>query len=200
MPKYVKLSDDRTEWKSALFSQKPPQIRRFDDSEIHHHDWFVVVENRAEAKDRELFREEIDRWEVVNNQVHVYYKNVPKDIETRREVMCRRCTEFRDQRLNSGLTFNGYRLDSGPETYKRVIGAVLSTVLDPNYSTDWITEDNEAILLAQADIVALGQAFEAFERTHVMECRLKKDSIMASLDPENFDVTAGWPTNEFTGP
>lgn len=197
MTKYVKLSKDQTAWKSALFSQKPNQVRRFEDADLYKYDWYPVVERKAPTADRDLYEQVIDYWEVVDNSVYIHYKNVLRDLDHRRQVIADRVNDYRNEMLGRGIVFKGHNIDTREETYKRVMGVVISSLMDSTYETDWITNDNYAIHLTGQDIADLGNAFERFEGTHVMEARLKKDTVLESLTPETFDYKSGWPSNEF---
>lgn len=195
--KYVRLSDDHTEIKSATFSVKPKQIRRLPDEVIPEHNWFTVVEHRAILPDRELYHHRRASWELIDDVVHMHYEPVLIGLDERREIIVARCQEFRDDRLGAGIVFNGKLIDTRLETKLRVSGLVIKAMQDSTFTSNFITEDNSIVTFNAQDIIAFGDAFAQFEAEQIFYGRQLKDQIMASDEPETIDYTAGWPSIEF---
>lgn len=198
MTKYVKLSDDRTQWESALFNVKPIPLRRHDDSLLPSFNWFTVQEHKEPLPDRELYTQERTSWELIDDVVHVTYTPILVNVERRREVLSRRCTELRNRKLRGGLSFMGHRFDTEQETYTRILGASIKASRSPEaFSIDWITEDNTTVTMNAEQFMMFGDVFASFEEQHIMYARSLKDQIEASETPETIDYTQGWPSTEF---
>lgn len=195
--KYVKLNSEHTEWESALYSMKPRQIRRLTTEQAREQHWFPVKEQFEPLPDRDLYRNVMQSWEVVEGFVEVHYVPEMIYLNGRRDVMVERVNQMRETMLRGGITFNGNRFDTKQDTMQRITGAVLSVMLDETFSTDWITEDNQTVNLSAAEIVGLGKAFAAHESAMIMFARDLKDSILASDEPETFDVNEGWPSTVY---
>lgn len=195
--KYVKLNADKTEFESAVYSSKPRQIRRLSDADAKKHNWYPVKESFQTSPDRELYRNVIDTWSIVDGYVEIKYKPEMIYLDGRRDIMKNRVHELRNEKLRGGLVFNGNNFDTETDTYQRVSGAVLSVMLDETFETDWITADNTTVRLTGPEIIELGKAYAKFEEQHIMFARDLKDSVLASDEPETFDIESGWPSNVF---
>lgn len=195
--KYIKLDAEHTQWDSALYSSKPRQIRRLTTEEARKQHWFPVKETFGVNPDTELHRNVVKSWEVVDGFVQITYEAELQSVERRRMVMINRVNRQVDRVLNGGITFNGVTLDTDEKSLQRVTGAVLRTLIDADYSTEWVTEDNTRITLEGAQIQELGKAFEAHQRKNILFGRDLKDSINSSEEPETFDISEGWPSTEY---
>lgn len=195
--KYVKLNAEHTEWESALYSMKPRQIRRLTDAQARDQHWFPVKEFFEPLPDRQLYRSVRDTWAVVDGYVEVQYKSEMIYLQGRREIMASRIHELRNDKLRGGVTYNGDRFDTKPETMQRITGAVLSVMLDETFTTDWITEDNQSVTLNAQQIVELGKAFAAHESKMIMFARDLKDGVLSSDEPETFVINEGWPSTVY---
>ncbi len=197
MTKFVKLKPNHTELDSAVYSSLPRQLRSVQGNYADY-DWFVVEEHYEFRSDAELYRMVMTSWELKEDgKVHMYYVPELVGLELRRSIVSNRVTKLRDEKLLEGVMFRGKVFDTRPETYMRVTGAVLKAVRDPAFETVWITEDNSTVNLTSADILALGDAYAAFEGTMVLFARQLKDSVEASDVPEEFSITDGWPSLTF---
>lgn len=195
--KYVKLTSDHTEWDSALYSMKPRQIRRLTTEQARDQHWFPVKETFQPLPDRDLYRNVMQEWQIIDGFVEIQYVPEMIYLNGRKDVMVDRVNEMRESMLRGGITYNGNRFDTKQDTMQRITGAVLSVMLDETFSTDWITEDNQTVNLTATDIIGLGKAFAAHESAMIMFARDLKDSILASDAPETFDVNDGWPSTVY---
>lgn len=196
--KYVQLDESHSKMITAIYSMKPRQIRRLDDSELVNHHWFTIHEHYSELPDQQLYRHVIGSWELVDGVVEVHLTPELIDLDLRRDIMNERVQSLREEKLNGGIVYNGVNYDSSSKTKQRITGAVLSVMLDSTFKTDWITADNTKVNLDGEEIVGLGKAFTEYETQIIMFARTLKDSIMASDEPESFDIHSGWPSNEFS--
>lgn len=202
MTKYVKLKEDLSALDSAIYSVRPRQLRSVNTSDYKTYNWYVVEEHYEYRTDKQLYRYVMQKWELqADGKVHVFYVPEMVNLEMRRSIMSNRVTETRDEKLSQGLMFRGKLFDTRPQTYMRVTGAALMAVRDPAFETHWITEDNSQVLLSAEDVLALGDAYAAFESRFIMFGRDLKDQIEVSNTPEQFDTNEGWPSNviESTG-
>lgn len=198
MAKYVKLKSDLSRFDSAIYSTRPRQLRSINESEYKAYGWYFVEEHYEYRTDKDLYRYVMQRWEIQEDgKVHVFYVPEMVSLEARRSIMSQRVTELRDRKLQSGLVFRGKEFDTQPQTYVRLTGAVLKAVRDPQFGTGWITSDNSQVLLTNEDVLSLGDAYADFESQFIMFARGLKDQIEESMTPEQFDITTGWPSNEY---
>ena len=198
MAKYVKLKSDLSRFDSAIYSTRPRQLRSINESEYKAYGWYFVEEHYEYRTDKDLYRYVQQSWEIQEDgKVHVFYIPEMVSLEARRSIMSQRVTELRDRKLQNGLIFRGKEFDTQPQTYVRLTGAVLKAVRDPQFGTGWITRDNSQVLLANEDVLSLGDAYADFESQFIMFARGLKDQIEESMTPEQFDITTGWPSNEY---
>lgn len=195
--KYVKLNTAHTEWDSAVYSMKPRQIRRLNDDQARKQHWFPVKELFEPAPDRDLYRNVVSSWEIVEGVVEIKYVPELVNLSHRKQILTDRVIRIRDEKLDGGLVFQGTELDTDAAAVQNVSGAVLSVLLDPSFTTRWVTADNSRITLGAEEIKALGKAFAKHREVNIMFARDLKDSIEASETPETFDVREGWPSNEY---
>ena len=197
MTKYVKLNDARTEWASALFQVKPANVRRHPDSKLPEFNWFPVKEYTDTLPDEEIYYHAVDTWEVKDGVVHLDYKPTLIKLHRRREILSDRVTAIRDRRLQAGLSFMGFPFDTKESTYKLILGITMKAIVDPQYTTYWITEDNRRVKLGAKQIMAFGDAYEQFQNQHHMRARDLKDTIESSNQPHVIDLEEDWPDTDY---
>ena len=100
---------------------------------------------------------------------------------------CTRIDEARDARLAGGFLFNGIRFDSDDKSVRRISGAVLLCLLDPEHSENWITQDNSRVVLNADEINGLGLAAANHERETLFKARALKDQIEAASSKSEVD-------------
>ena len=86
----------------------------------------------------------------------------------------------RDAQLSGGFAFNGIRFDSDDKSVRRISGAVLLCLIDPEHSENWITQDNSRVVLSAVEIKGLGLAAANHERETLFKARALKDQIEAA--------------------
>ncbi len=83
--------------------------------------------------------------------------------------------------LNNGIvSVAGHEYDTRPKTIIRITGAALKAVIDPTFTTPWITQANEEVTLDAAGIIEVGNAMAVHEATAVFTARAKKDAVEAA--------------------
>lgn len=101
-------------------------------------------------------------------------------VDQLKEVAMLRIDEARDKALVAGFMFNGTKFDSDNKSIQRISSAVTLSLLDPAFTTPWITWDNDIINLDAAGLSGLGQAAAAHEGALVFRARGLKDEILAA--------------------
>lgn len=197
MAKYLKLNDAQTEWASSIYKVKPTQVRRHSDTKLPEFNWFPVVEHTQQLPDGDIYYHAIESWEVLLGKVHIYYTPKLISLDRRAEVLSNRVTQIRDRKLVSGLKFMGFPFDTKESTYKLVLGVTIKAINDPDYTTYWITEDNQRVKMNADHIMAFGSAYERFQNEHFMKARDLKDQIKESNQPHNIDLEGNWPEADY---
>lgn len=90
----------------------------------------------------------------------------------------------RDAAIAGGFEFAGVMYDSDAKAIQRINGAVTLSLLDPEYSTPWITYDNGVVQLDAASLAGLGVAAGAHERAQIFKARGLKDLALAATSLE----------------
>lgn len=197
--KYIKLSKDHRSLESALYSQKPRQIRRLSDDIIHHHDWFLVDEvYPTEQKNKNLYELVRERWEVVQDRVVFHYTFKLRPIEHRRQYYIDRVNDIRASVLATPIVFDGRPFDRDQHSMVRITGATIMAITDPEYTVEWITADNTSVIMSAEDVVKMGKSQAIFESNVINFARVLKDRIKESNNPESIDIQADWPSRFFT--
>lgn len=194
--KYVKLNKDHTELSSGIFFQKPKQIARFDDSEIHKYNWFTVQEIIPSIDNPEYYRTKQKAWELQDNRVVFTYTHELKEQEVLATIITDKINTLRDEKLLLPITFQEHIFDREPKTLQRISDAVVLVLADNTYETDWITDDNQIIHLTGDDIIRLGKAQTKYESEVVFHARELKNKIIESENPIELDINSDWPSTE----
>jgi len=198
MSKYIKLSNDHKELRSALYSQKPRQIKRLSDDVIHYHDWFVVEEvYPTEAKNMNLYQPVRDDWYVDGTRVKFVYRYDLKPVEMRRQYMVDKVNDYRAQYLNQAISLDGNLYDRDEKSMMRIAGATVMAITDSTYQVEWVTANNGSVILTAGEVVKLGKAQAIFESRVINYARRIKDEMLASDSPESIDYLNGWPSPHF---
>lgn len=192
MTKYVKLNPEKTEWRSALFNVKPRPVRRHPDSKLPEFDWYTVIEHHQTLPDRELYRHERDRWELIDSVVHIYYTPALVNVERVREIMCQRVDQHRDRLLEKPLEFQGHEIDASEKTLRRILGVYAKAMSDPEFSIQWIAVDNTLLDLDADAIRQLGDSFAFRESKIVLMARQAKNFINEHPEPHSMSVAEIW--------
>lgn len=192
--KYIRLNEEQTELKSGLYSIKPKQIRRFDDTEISKYRWFRVKEKFETIKNPQYYIKVRDSWEVKNDFVVIHYTNKLKDIETLRNIIISEINTKRNEQLKKPLEIDGYMFDQDEKSISRLDRAVSIALTDDNYETDWITANNEIIHFNRDDILAVSKKQTKYEEDVIFFARNLKDKVLTSDAPHEIDFNSDWPS------
>lgn len=106
------------------------------------------------------------------------------DIEAMRAAKVREIDAALDAAIAGGFDFNGVRYDSDAKSIVRISGAVTLSMLDPDFTTDWITYDNSVVTLDAAGLAGLGAAAGAHESVQIFHARSLKDQVLSATTPE----------------
>lgn len=199
MTKYVKLSDDWTQLKSALHTQKPRQIQRLSDDVIHHHNWFMVEEQMPkQPKNLNIYELHRSDWYVSGAKVTFVYEYRQRPLEDIKQYLVGRINQTRDRLLDQPILFDGNPFDRDARSMTRITGASVIAITDPDYVEPWITADNQTVQMTALEIMKMGKAQARYESLIVHKARSLKDAVLASDDPLSLDISNGWPGNSFS--
>jgi len=90
----------------------------------------------------------------------------------------------RDAALDAGFVFNGVRYDCDDLSVQRITGATVLGILNPAFSTPWITFDNTVVTLSATDLAGLGAAAAQHVATQLFKARALKDEVLAATTVE----------------
>lgn len=94
----------------------------------------------------------------------------------------------RDLALNGGFVHNGHTYQSDSKSIQRISAIATLSLMDPNYSTPYITADNTIVILDAVAIGSLGLAAAQHEATLVFQARTLKDQVLAATTKAEVDV------------
>ena len=96
----------------------------------------------------------------------------------------------RDQAISTGTIINGMPIGTDDVTQGRIVGAVMSAMLDPAYSVTWKATDGTFVTLNAEQLIAVAQAI----RAHVQACFDREAQLLTALvDGSVYDIDEGWP-------
>ena len=96
----------------------------------------------------------------------------------------------RDQAISTGTIINGMPIGTDDVTQGRIVGAVMSAMLDPAYSVTWKATDGTFVTLNAEQLIAVAQAI----RAHVQACFDREAQLLTALvDGSVYDIYEGWP-------
>lgn len=135
----------------------------------------------------------------------VYSVSFPDDNSV--DSISKRIDKIRDNRIDSGFSWNGMRFQSRPSDRENIMGASSLAMAyigaggspdetkwaDPENDFEWILEDNGRTALSAGAVVALFQAGVAFKSAQTFYARALKDAIAEADDPSTVDIINGWP-------
>lgn len=108
--------------------------------------------------------------------------DVAAELEDTKIDKLRELDEARDQALAAGFTHNGNTFDSDAKSIQRINAIATLALMDPNFSTPYITKDNTVVTLDAAAVGALGIAAAQHESSLVFQARTLKDQVLAASD------------------
>lgn len=95
----------------------------------------------------------------------------------------------RDSVINAGIEWNGYVVQTDPDSRREMVGAVSAMSVDDTITAQpWRMQGNTLAVLDKADFLAMSIVV----RNHVNACYLRQ----AELEADNtLDIQTGWPTH-----
>lgn len=105
-------------------------------------------------------------------------------IETMRAAKLEELDAARDQAILGGFEYQGTRFDSDAKSIQRISGAVTLSMLNPSYQTEWITFDNDTVVLDAAGLAGLGAAAGLHESIQIFKARALKNAALAATTAE----------------
>jgi len=90
----------------------------------------------------------------------------------------------RDAALEAGFLFGGVRYDCDDLSVQRITGAAVLGILNPAFTTPWITFDNSVVVLTASDLAGLGAAAAGHVATQLFKARELKDDVLAATTAE----------------
>lgn len=90
----------------------------------------------------------------------------------------REIDQHRDAALGSGIDLDGVIFDSDQKSIQRISALATLSLMDPEFTTQYITRDNEVITLDASGIARLGVAAATHEATQVFKARSLKDQVI----------------------
>lgn len=113
-------------------------------------------------------------------------------LEQAKENKRQAINQERAERLQSGITYNGNTFDSDDKTIQRITAIFTFALADPEFTSQFITADNQTVTLSNADCKALGHAAAVHEQTQVFTARQLKDAVLAAQSNDELRVIK-WP-------
>lgn len=117
--------------------------------------------------------------------------NVPLPVFTEKELLemarqskLREIEESRLAHASQPLVLDGYSFDAD---YENIPGAVIAALVNPTYTTPWVTADNQVVSLSSAQVVALGQLLKEQKTLAVTRARELKDQVLAATTQEQLE-------------
>lgn len=105
-----------------------------------------------------------------------------------KEAKMREIDSLRDQALEGGFEFKGQIFDSDAKSIQRISAIATLSLLNPNFSTPYITHSNQTVILTAEDIKGLGEAAAAHEANLIFQARDLKDQVLAATTQEELDA------------
>lgn len=100
-----------------------------------------------------------------------------------KEAKRRQIDQDRDKALLGGFEYDGHMFDSDQKSIQRISAIATLSLLDPAFTTPYITKDNAIITLDAQAIAGLGTAAAAHESAQVFKARSLKDQVIDAKTP-----------------
>lgn len=94
----------------------------------------------------------------------------------------------RDKDLKAGFEYDGHVYDSDDKSIQRINAIVTMSIANPDYSTPYITKNNDIVQLDAQGIAGLGAAAAAHESGLIFKARGLKDQVLEAKNAA--EVTA----------
>lgn len=145
--------------------------------------WFLDADNqkRAGVTTKEVTKPDYDPLtQSISQDDTGEYTVSELPFDQAKESKRQAINQERDERLRSGIIYNGNVFDSDDKTIQRITAVFTFALADPEFTSQFITADNQTITLSNADCKALGQAAAVHEQTIVFTARQLKDAVIAA--------------------
>lgn len=124
------------------------------------------------------------RWEAEGN-VPLPTFTEKELLEMARQSKLREIEESKLAHASQPLVLDGYSFDAD---YENIPGAVIAALVDPTYTTTWVTADNQVVSLSSAQVVTLGQLLKEQKTFAVIRARELKDQALAATIQEQLEA------------
>ena len=108
---------------------------------------------------------------------YTHYK--PKHLDTVKSEFILRIKDKFERGNKTGFTCLGHVFDSDATALSRMNAVYTVAADNPDFTTYWITKDNQVVELSNSDIKALGMAALQFQSGLIIKSRTDKDAVLA---------------------
>jgi len=122
------------------------------------------------------------------------------DMAALRERKWREVWKLRDEKINAGITVDGYRYDSDASARANVMGAAIAAqaalAVGEPFSVEWTLADNSSVTRDAVQMIAVHVTGVAIINALYERARALRDAIDASPDIaelDAIDIEQGWP-------
>lgn len=122
---------------------------------------------------------------------------VPRNFEEAKQEKIRELNQKMAEEESNGTNFNGYRFATDKDSQIKYLGILVSSMIDPTFTTQFKTMNNEYVTLTNSDVVGLSMHV----KSHIQACFDNDASILTQINAatsveslDAIDITAGWPS------
>lgn len=105
---------------------------------------------------------------------------------------CQWLNTERDRLIAAGIEHGGYRYQTGDRNIADLMGALqvsqVAQATGQQFTTQWLTEDNQTVTLGVAELAALGVAVAEHKAALVYKCREHKNALLAMTTQAEVDT------------
>lgn len=110
------------------------------------------------------------------------------ELNDAKEAKLRDIDRCRDQALDAGFEFDGHIYDSDQKSIQRISAIATLALMEPEFSTPYITKKNDVVQLDASAIAGLGMAAAQHESTMIFKARTLKDLVLAAATKLEVDA------------
>lgn len=156
----------------------------------------AVVENNAivsriicdgAIEGRELVEDTPMGW-IRDGEGMPFYDPHPPSLDDKKVEMIALINRAREADLLCHVEYDGRRYQVDSRSLQNITGAAMMVMLDPDYTTYWITADNEIVSLSAADLIALGKAAADKRAAIYADAALKKQRVRLAVSQAELDA------------
>lgn len=122
---------------------------------------------------------------------------VPRNFEEVKQEKIRDLEQKMVEEESNGTTYNSYRFATDKDSQIKYLGILVSSMMDPTFTTQFKTMDNEYVTLTNTDVVGLSMQV----KSHIQACYDNDASILEQINAattveeiDAIDVSVGWPS------